>query len=190
MRHDLSSKEVSNTCLDWSASCFFIILFRRHQSMDVTNFDLMFFLSIISPLIIIFVIYWLVCRRRPLLPIEDKAVFISGCDSGIGLRVALHLHSLGLRVFAACLSLESFGAKQLADYDAQRLHLLHLDVRNHHSIQAAAHFVEETLSFQGIKGLFHSKHFSMRFESESVVMPFWTENRMTIAFCRLNCIDE
>ena len=35
---------------------------------------------------------------------EGKAVFITGCDHGLGNKVAIRCDEIGLRVFAGCLS--------------------------------------------------------------------------------------
>ena len=54
----------------------------------------------------------------------------SGCDTGFGLTLAKHLHSLGFTVFAGCLLAEQNGpgALELRSVDSKRLRVLQLDV--------------------------------------------------------------
>jgi len=93
-------------------------------------------------------------KTKPL-SISDKAVLISGCDSGIGLRVAQHLSSLGFRVFACCLdSQKSQGARLLSRDKAsgRQIHLLQLDVTKQHSISSAVQVIQSILSLYKTKG--------------------------------------
>ncbi|XP_066972239.1 D-beta-hydroxybutyrate dehydrogenase, mitochondrial-like isoform X2 [Macrobrachium rosenbergii] len=78
---------------------------------------------------------------------EGKAVLVSGCDSGFGHAVALHLHKQGFRVFAGCLQANAGGegAKKLKDIDPERLHVLQLDVTKQDDIDQALKFVSDTL---------------------------------------------
>lgn len=92
---------------------------------------------------------------QPLSP-HKKAVLVSGCDSGIGLRVAEHLYSQGFHVFAACLSLQSQGHRSLCnrrEYDSNRMMLLQLDITSRASINAATSFVTEKLKEQELAGM-------------------------------------
>ncbi|CAC5413874.1 HSD17B2 [Mytilus coruscus] len=47
------------------------------------------------------------------LPVGNKAVLVTGCDSGFGNSLVKKLDSIGMRVFATCLSLNSPGAVSL-----------------------------------------------------------------------------
>lgn len=76
-----------------------------------------------------------------------KAVFITGCDTGFGLSLALHLHQLGFRVFAGCLMADSGGkgAEQLRQVESDRLHVVQLDVTKHEQLKNAVQQVKSIL---------------------------------------------
>ena len=74
-------------------------------------------------------------------PYEERAnlaVFITGCDSGFGRALALHLLGRGYTVFAGCLTKE--GAASLpaaAGGAASRLHAIACDVTSDRDVDAA-----------------------------------------------------
>ncbi|XP_075723225.1 serpin B9-like isoform X2 [Rhipicephalus microplus] len=78
-------------------------------------------------------------RRERLVGGAGKRVLVSGCDSGIGLRLAQRLHEAGYRVLAGCLSTDSEGARQLSKLrDRQHpVQVLQLDVTSDSSVQRA-----------------------------------------------------
>jgi len=82
------------------------------------------------------------------LDIEDKAVLITGCDTGFGLVLAKHLHSLGFRVFAGCLLADSdgAGADELRNIGSQNLHVIQLDVTKEEDWSKATEFIKSKLS--------------------------------------------
>ena len=53
----------------------------------------------------------LMCKAKN--EVINKAILVTGCDSGIGHELAKHLDSLGFYVFAACLDTSSEGAQRL-----------------------------------------------------------------------------
>ncbi|XP_069689227.1 retinol dehydrogenase 16-like isoform X2 [Periplaneta americana] len=61
----------------------------------------------------IFDLLWNFLPKRMLPDIQDKAVLITGCDTGFGYEFAKKLDSLGVLVFAGCLYSEGDGAKEL-----------------------------------------------------------------------------
>ncbi|XP_066954519.1 D-beta-hydroxybutyrate dehydrogenase, mitochondrial-like [Macrobrachium rosenbergii] len=73
------------------------------------------------------------------LPTEMKCVLITGCDTGIGYALALHLHDQGFRVFAGCLLADTGGegAQQLRRLGSSRLHVLQMDVTQQEQIEDA-----------------------------------------------------
>ncbi|GFY56990.1 estradiol 17-beta-dehydrogenase 2 [Trichonephila inaurata madagascariensis] len=76
---------------------------------------------------------------------ENKAVLITGCDSGFGHFLAKRLDSKGFHVFATCLFPAGEGAMELKKSCSQRLRVLHLDVTKDDSVKEAADFVEQNL---------------------------------------------
>ncbi|XP_059139705.1 17-beta-hydroxysteroid dehydrogenase type 6-like isoform X1 [Physella acuta] len=73
----------------------------------------------------------------------NKYVFVTGCDSGFGQRLAIRLDGLGFHVFAGCLTDE--GRKYLSSNCSKRLVTVPLDVTKGESIQAALQLVKGTL---------------------------------------------
>ncbi|XP_069689225.1 retinol dehydrogenase 16-like [Periplaneta americana] len=66
--------------------------------------------------------------KRMLPDIQDKAVLITGCDTGFGYEFAKKLDSLGVLVFAGCLYSEGDGAKELKSSCSDKLKIIQLDV--------------------------------------------------------------
>ncbi|KFM78606.1 Estradiol 17-beta-dehydrogenase 2, partial [Stegodyphus mimosarum] len=59
---------------------------------------------------------------------ENKAILITGCDSGFGNLLAKRLDSRGFYVFASCLFPYGPGAEDLRKSCSKRLQVLELDV--------------------------------------------------------------
>ncbi|KAL3226251.1 hypothetical protein MRX96_025161 [Rhipicephalus microplus] len=92
-------------------------------------------------------------RRERLVGGDGRRVLVSGCDSGIGLRLAQRLHEAGYRVLAGCLSADSEGARQLSKLrDRQHpVQVLQLDVTSDSSVQRA--LVQGRVHDEGLCGL-------------------------------------
>ncbi|XP_069987643.1 D-beta-hydroxybutyrate dehydrogenase, mitochondrial [Penaeus vannamei] len=78
---------------------------------------------------------------------EGRAVLITGCDSGFGFDLALHLDKLGFRVFAGCLLAVGGGegSRRLRKEGSERLHVLQLDVTSSEQIRKAVEEVKKTM---------------------------------------------
>src|SRR5436189_254721 len=79
------------------------------------------------------------------------AVVITGSSTGIGKACALHLDSLGFRVFAGVRREED--GERLRGEGSARLRAVVLDITDQASIAAARAQVEEALEGQGLDGL-------------------------------------
>ncbi|XP_072698938.1 retinol dehydrogenase 16 isoform X2 [Canis lupus baileyi] len=90
-------------------------------------------------------------ERQVVSHLQDKYVFITGCDSGFGNLLARQLDLRGLRVLAACLTEK--GAQQLRSQTSDRLDTVILDVTKTESILAATQWVEEHVGDRGLWGL-------------------------------------
>ncbi|XP_045607758.1 D-beta-hydroxybutyrate dehydrogenase, mitochondrial isoform X2 [Procambarus clarkii] len=87
-------------------------------------------------------------------PAVGKSVVVTGCDTGFGNTLALHLDNLGFRVFAGCLQAGGEGAENLKRNGSQRLHVLQMDVTKQEQVDKAAEEVKELLpSGEGLWGL-------------------------------------
>eukprot|EP00041_Stephanoeca_diplocostata_P033144 m.1086734 g.1086734 ORF g.1086734 m.1086734 type:complete len:366 (+) comp24280_c0_seq21:135-1232(+) len=92
-------------------------------------------------------------RRQPV----EGAVFITGCDSGMGEVSALHLAKIGFRVYAGCF-LQSSDAQLQEKFNKQSnnkgsISYVPLDVTKTESIQQAHATVEKDLAANGMNGL-------------------------------------
>ena len=79
--------------------------------------------------------------------LQDKHVFITGCDSGFGNLLARQLDRRGMRVLAACLTEK--GAEELRNKTSDRLETVILDVTKTESIVAATQWVKERVGNRG-----------------------------------------
>ncbi|MED6261410.1 (2R,3R)-2,3-butanediol dehydrogenase [Ataeniobius toweri] len=84
---------------------------------------------------------------RGLLEVKGKAVFITGCDTGFGLSVAKHLHTLGFTVFAGCLlkDKDGEGSKELEELHSDRMKVVQLDVCSDEQVKKAAEYIKGNL---------------------------------------------
>ncbi|KAG8445107.1 hypothetical protein GDO86_010032 [Hymenochirus boettgeri] len=84
---------------------------------------------------------------RGSLPVQDKAVLITGCDTGFGFGLANHLHKLGFTVFAGCMfkDINGNGAEELQKIQSNRLQVLQLNVCNEDEVARAVEFVTQHL---------------------------------------------
>lgn len=76
---------------------------------------------------------------------DNKAVVITGCDSGFGHSLATRLHKLGYTVYACCLFSKQHGADELRKLGESRMHVLQVDVTNEEEIRDATEYVKSTL---------------------------------------------
>ncbi|KAM5287662.1 retinol dehydrogenase 16 [Ctenodactylus gundi] len=90
-------------------------------------------------------------ERQVVSHLQDKYVFITGCDSGFGNLLARQLDMRGLRVLAACLT--EAGAEQLRNRTSQRLETVILDVTQVESVTSATQWVKERVGDRGLWGL-------------------------------------
>ncbi|XP_025064420.1 estradiol 17-beta-dehydrogenase 2 isoform X1 [Alligator sinensis] len=93
---------------------------------------------------------------RSMLPVDNKAVLITGSDSGIGHALAKHLDNLGFVVFAGVLNKEGPGAEALKRSCSQRLSVLQLDITNPTQIREAYLAVSEKVQNAGLWGIINN----------------------------------
>ncbi|XP_067119269.1 short-chain dehydrogenase/reductase family 9C member 7-like [Centruroides vittatus] len=75
---------------------------------------------------------------------KNKAVFITGCDTGFGHLFAQRMAERNYRVFAGCLFAEGDGANKLKAFSS-KIEVVPLDVTNEQSVKEAAKAVEISL---------------------------------------------
>ncbi|KAJ9589397.1 hypothetical protein L9F63_017376, partial [Diploptera punctata] len=71
---------------------------------------------------------WNSLHSSPLPNLEEKAVIITGCDTGFGNKLARQLDEKGVTVFACCLYGEGKNALKLRNECSNNLHIIQLDV--------------------------------------------------------------
>ncbi|ROL55354.1 Estradiol 17-beta-dehydrogenase 2 [Anabarilius grahami] len=98
------------------------------------------------------VIYY-VGREEVMLPTLDKAVLITGCDSGFGHDLARFLDSAGMRVFAGVLDELSPGALKLKKAASPNLTVLQLDITNSSQITQAHQYIKSQIGKAGLWAL-------------------------------------
>ncbi|XP_045564224.1 corticosteroid 11-beta-dehydrogenase isozyme 2 [Salmo salar] len=89
----------------------------------------------------------------PTLPVQGKAVFITGCDTGFGKAAAWRLDAQGFQVFATVLDLCGEGAMELQRTCSPRLTLLQVDITQPQQVQQALLDTKAKLGLRGLWGL-------------------------------------
>ncbi|KAJ9596482.1 hypothetical protein L9F63_012490 [Diploptera punctata] len=94
---------------------------------------------------IIINVCWHYMPKQMISKLDDKAVFITGCDSGFGNSLAQRLDKKGITVYAGCLFPDGDGPAQLRQSCSDRLKILQLDVTKEDHVQDAVKTVTSTL---------------------------------------------
>ncbi|GAB1598600.1 D-beta-hydroxybutyrate dehydrogenase, mitochondrial-like [Argonauta hians] len=76
---------------------------------------------------------------------ENKAVVITGCDTGFGHSLAKRLYNQGYTVYAGCLFSDQSGAKELRNLNSDRMHVVQIDVTCDEQVDKAVEYVKSTL---------------------------------------------
>ncbi|XP_071953165.1 D-beta-hydroxybutyrate dehydrogenase, mitochondrial-like [Antedon mediterranea] len=76
---------------------------------------------------------------------SNKAVFITGCDTGFGHSLALRLDQLGYLVYAGCLFPEHKHARLLKTSSTSRLTIVECDITSEESVLAAKETIQKSL---------------------------------------------
>ncbi|XP_062975821.1 retinol dehydrogenase 7-like [Elgaria multicarinata webbii] len=93
-------------------------------------------------------------ERQTVENLREKYVFITGCDSGFGNKLARQLDARGLRVLAACLTQK--GAEQLEKATSERLKTTILDVTSTENVAAATEWTKSCIGNKGLWGLINN----------------------------------
>ncbi|XP_024901144.1 estradiol 17-beta-dehydrogenase 2 isoform X2 [Pteropus alecto] len=108
----------------------------------------LFWSSILFSLSCFLMYIYLSCQE--LLPVDQKAVLITGSDSGFGHALSKYLDKLGFTVFAGVQNEKGSGAEELRRTCSKRLSVLHLDVTNPQQIKDAYSKVVEKVQNRGL----------------------------------------
>ncbi|XP_053368547.1 estradiol 17-beta-dehydrogenase 2 [Clarias gariepinus] len=92
-------------------------------------------------------------RQEDLLPVQGKAVLITGCDSGFGHNLAKILDKAGMKVYAGVLNEFGPGAQELREVSSAQLVILQLDITNLDQISEAHKLIKSQRGETGLWGL-------------------------------------
>lgn len=87
---------------------------------------------------------------QELLPVDQKAVLITGGDSGIGHALCKYLDHLGFTVFAGVLNEKGSGAEELRRTCSKRLSVLQMDITDPQQIKDAYREVVKKVQNRGL----------------------------------------
>ncbi|XP_004690215.1 PREDICTED: estradiol 17-beta-dehydrogenase 2 [Condylura cristata] len=93
---------------------------------------------------------------QELLPVDQKAVLVTGSDSGIGNALCKHLDQLGFTVFAGVLNAQGSGAEELRRTCSKCLTVLQLDITDPEQIKDAFSKVVEKVQNRGLWALINN----------------------------------
>lgn len=102
-------------------------------------------------------------KPKQLLPVNGKAVLITGCDSGFGKATAMHLDSLGFEVFATVMDLNGEGSQELLKTCSSRLTVLQVDITQPQQVQQALMEARNKLGLRGLWGLVNNAGICVNF---------------------------
>ncbi|XP_071155929.1 D-beta-hydroxybutyrate dehydrogenase, mitochondrial-like [Mytilus edulis] len=134
----------------------FIFIF---LSFLTINICIDYYLYIISLLVLKITNSYIESKFKELLPVDKKAVLITGCDTGFGHFIAIRLAKDGFIVFAGVLDINDKGANKLKDRKLPNLHLIQLDVTKSVEIQDAVDHVQKI--GEGLWGVINNAGFGI-----------------------------
>ncbi|XP_004634835.1 dehydrogenase/reductase SDR family member 9 [Octodon degus] len=105
-------------------------------------------------LLILCAFLWNCKGRLKVVDINDKYIFITGCDTGFGNLAARTFDKKGFHVIAACLT-ES-GSTALKAQTSQRLQTVLLDVTDPKNVKRTAQWVKNHVGEKGLWGLINN----------------------------------
>lgn len=83
--------------------------------------------------------------KRSCIDSSNKAVFITGCDTGFGRLLATRLDKMGFKVYAGCLRADGEGALSLQQESMSGLKVISVDVTKDDEVRAAYKTIEQDL---------------------------------------------
>ncbi|XP_041852046.1 estradiol 17-beta-dehydrogenase 2 [Melanotaenia boesemani] len=99
------------------------------------------------------VLFCVMMRKEELVPVQNRAVLVTGCDSGFGHALAVRLSEAGLQVFAGVLDVHGPGAEQLKRRALKNLHVLQLDVTDSSQVQTVFNYICAQVYHSGLWAL-------------------------------------
>ncbi len=113
--------------------------------MGILTFIMWFMICAIAIGILIAYLLGIFPQQPARLEPHNKAVLITGCDTGFGHALATELDNIGFNVFAGCLNSRGDGARKLQEGASSRLMILQMDISKEEQVQAAVATVKQNL---------------------------------------------
>ncbi|GFT61035.1 estradiol 17-beta-dehydrogenase 2 [Nephila pilipes] len=113
---------------------------------------------------------------------DNKAVLITGCDSGFGNALAKQLDSSGFHVFASCLDPSGSGADDLKKSCSKRLQILEMDVTKDDSVKQAVQFVKNNLGTSELWAIVNNAGIQKGYTTELTTMKDFYDTMEVNAF--------
>ncbi|XP_050390160.1 retinol dehydrogenase 7 [Patella vulgata] len=108
--------------------------------------------TILSVIILYITLYYYKKKQEKYIPLTGQSVLITGCDTGIGHKLAVRLGKSDVTVFACCLSSSSKGALKLKSVGSN-VHVLSMNVKSDESIEECLQYVKERCQDKGLWGI-------------------------------------
>ncbi|XP_041048213.1 17-beta-hydroxysteroid dehydrogenase type 2-like [Carcharodon carcharias] len=105
-----------------------------------------------------------------LLPVQEKAILITGCDSGFGHALAKYLDKMGFIVYAGVLHLDGPGSQDLKADGSNRLTVLQLDVTSSEQIAKTFAKMKAELKNKGLWGVVNNAGI-LEFVADAELLP-------------------
>ncbi|NP_001086062.1 hydroxysteroid (11-beta) dehydrogenase 2 L homeolog [Xenopus laevis] len=119
---------------------------------------------------------------RKTLPVEAKVVFITGCDTGFGNVAAHKLDSMGFKVIATVLNLESPGAKKLKKICSDNLTIIQMDLTKQEDIKKAQQTTKLHTAGRGLWALVNNAGYCAHFGDAELTLMSTYKGCMDVNF--------
>jgi len=164
--------------LDLGQRCLFILSFTYATSLFLNFTFLNYLVSDLHLFILMTIALGLAFAKSAMqLPLGEKSVLVTGCDTGFGLTMAIDLHKKGFTVFAGCLlkAANGEGAKKLEEVSESstlinKLYIIQLDVTKEEDWKEAVVLIKDKTGSNQLWGLVNNAGLSSFGEIEWVTV--------------------
>ena len=132
-----------------------MLIFRSNKQTNMEDLALMDLMFALIPIITLYLIIDWFLRKPRVSNLNDRYVFISGCDTGFGRLAAITLAKKGCHVFAGCLTDQ--GLMELSNEPYDLIIPMKLDVKNIDNIERVCNIVTRLIpEKRGLWGLINN----------------------------------
>ncbi|KAM8945949.1 11-beta-hydroxysteroid dehydrogenase type 2 [Pelodytes ibericus] len=123
-----------------------------------------------------------IASPRKMLPVAGKAVFVTGCDSGFGKSTAQLLDSMGFKVIASVLDLDSPGAIELRKQSSEKLTIIKMDLTKQEDIEKAQQIIRVETADTGLWALVNNAGLCANFGDAELTLQTTYRSCMEVNF--------